>query len=240
MEVEARVPKTIERLTLGWQRLAPPETVPLAGDGVGEPETLKPVSFRWVGDTLRHTGTVVHQMMRRIAEDGLETWKVARVESMKPAYSAALAALGVPEAAVKSAAIRVCEALVSTLGEDRGRWILKGGTAQEAACELPVCGILDNEGVSVRIDRTFIAGEGVRWIIDFKTSSHEDAGLDAFLDNECDRYRGQLDLYRRLFAQWQQRPVRAGLYFPLLRAWRAVGAVTTANSVPGGDLPASV
>jgi ATP-dependent helicase/nuclease subunit A len=109
--------------------------VPLAGDGVGEPETLKPVSFRGVGDTLRHTGTVVHQMMRRIAADGLEKWNVARVESMKPACGATLTAVGVSEAAVKSAAIRVCETLVSTLGEDRGRWILGGGSAQEAACE---------------------------------------------------------------------------------------------------------
>jgi hypothetical protein len=60
-----------------------------------------------------------------------------------------------------------------------------------------------------------------------------------FLDNECERYPGQLELYRRLFAQWELRLVRAGLYFPLLREWREVGAVTTANSATVGGPPAS-
>ena len=238
VDVEARVPKTIERLTLGWQRPAPPAAVATVGDGTEEVEALRPVSFRWVGDTLRHTGTVVHQMMRRIAEDGLEKWSAVRVESMKPAYGAALSALGVPEAAVAGAANRVCEALASALAEERGRWILGSGASHEAACELPVCGVLDGETVSVRVDRTFVDRDGTRWIIDYKTSSHEGAGLDAFLDNERERYRGQLEQYLQLFAQWEQRPVRTGLYFPLLREWREISAATASISVTVA--PASV
>ena len=238
VDVEARVPKTIERLTLGWQRPAPPAAVATVGDGTGDVEAFKPVSFRWVGDTLRHTGTVVHQMMRRIAEDGLERWDAARVESMKPAYDAALLALGVAEAAVPGAANRVCDALASALAEERGRWALGGGASHEAACELPVCGVLDGETVSVRIDRTFVDRDGTRWIIDYKTSSHEGAGLDAFLDNERERYRGQLEQYLQLFAQWEQRPVRTGLYFPLLREWREINAATASTSVTVA--PASV
>ena len=229
-EAAARVPKTIERLTLGWQRPAPPMAAATAGDGAGDVEEFKRVSFRWVRDTLRHSGTVVHQMMRRIAEDGLESWSAARVESMRPAFVAALSALGVPKAAAPDAADRVCEALVSALAEERGRWVLGGGSAGEAACELPVCGVLDGETVSVRIDRTFVDAGGTRWIIDYKTSSHEGAGLDVFLDNERERYRGQLERYRRLFAQWEPRPVRAGLYFPLLREWREIRAATAPNS----------
>src|ERR1039458_1002136 len=50
--------------------------------------------------------------------------RASRVESMKPAYGAALSALGVPEVEVSGDAIRVSEALVAALGEDRGRWIL--------------------------------------------------------------------------------------------------------------------
>jgi hypothetical protein len=177
-------------------------------------------------------------MMRRIAEDGLERWDAARVESMKPAYDAALLALGVAEAAVPGAANRVCDALASALAEERGRWALGGGASHEAACELPVCGVLDGETVSVRIDRTFVDRDGTRWIIDYKTSSHEGAGLDAFLDNERERYRGQLEQYLQLFAQWEQRPVRTGLYFPLLREWREINAATASTSVTVA--PASV
>jgi ATP-dependent exoDNAse (exonuclease V) beta subunit len=74
---------------------------------------------------------------------------------------------------------------------------------------------------SLRIDRSFVDGEGVRWIVDWKTSVHEGGDREAFLDNELERYRGQLERYvHALRAREPDRPVRAGLYFPLLDAWR--------------------
>ena len=80
------------------------------------------------------------------------------------------------------------------------------------------------------IDRTFIDDEGVRWIIDYKTSVHEGADTDAFLNNERERYRAQLERYAALMSasgapqgdllRGAQR-IRLGLYFPLLAGWRA-------------------
>jgi ATP-dependent helicase/nuclease subunit A len=49
---------------------------------------------------------------------------------------------------------------------------------------------------------------------------HEGAGVEAFLDSERERYRAQLDRYARLLARIDARPVRLGLYFPLLSGWR--------------------
>jgi ATP-dependent exoDNAse (exonuclease V) beta subunit len=85
-----------------------------------------------------------------------------------------------------------------------------------------LCGVVDGTIVSVRMDRTFVDDLGVRWIIDYKTSSHEGSGLEAFLDNERERYRGQMELYRRILSGVEQRPVRAALCFPLLDGWREV------------------
>jgi ATP-dependent exoDNAse (exonuclease V) beta subunit len=77
---------------------------------------------------------------------------------------------------------------------------------------------------SLRIDRTFVDGEGVRWIVDWKTSSHEGGDREAFLDNELARYRGQLERYARVMKVFDpDRPLRVGLYFPLLDAWRELG-----------------
>ena len=73
--------------------------------------------------------------------------------------------------------------------------------------------------VSVVVDRTFVDG-GVRWIVDYKTSSHEGAGLDEFLDREQQRYRPQLERYAALIGRLGPEPVRLGLYFPLLSGWR--------------------
>ena len=65
------------------------------------------------------------------------------------------------------------------------------------------------------IDRLFRDAGGERWIVDFKTSRHEGAGVEAFLDEQVRRYEPQLNAYAAGF----HRP-HLGLYFPLLRGWR--------------------
>jgi ATP-dependent exoDNAse (exonuclease V) beta subunit len=66
------------------------------------------------------------------------------------------------------------------------------------------------------IDRAFVADDGVRWIVDYKTSSHEGGDREAFIRSEVERYRPQLRTYRTAFAGLEDRPTRAALYFPLL------------------------
>ena len=41
-----------------------------------------------------------------------------------------------------------------------------------------------------------------------------------FLDCEQQRYRVQLDRYAALMRRIDERPVKLGLYFPLLKGWR--------------------
>ena len=72
----------------------------------------------------------------------------------------------------------------------------------------------------VVIDRSFVDPEGTRWVIDFKTSRHEGGGLESFLEQEMDRYRPQLETYVALARSLGPNSVRAGLYFPLLGAFR--------------------
>ena len=55
------------------------------------------------------------------------------------------------------------------------------------------------------IDRTFIDENGVRWIIDYKTSAHEGSDLENFLEQEKERYREQLERYARLMVQRDDR-----------------------------------
>jgi hypothetical protein len=61
---------------------------------------------------------------------------------------------------------------------------------------------------------------GIRWIVDFKTGSHEGGAVETFLDSEVERYRPQLARYAQLMRGVSAEPVRVGLYFPLLGAWR--------------------
>ena len=113
------------------------------------------------------------------------------------------------------------EALVAVHRDPRGRWILQmaRGDLREHALSgrLPGAG---GEVARVVIDRSFVDEQGVRWVIDYKTSQHIGGGLEEFLDREVERYRSQLQRYAILVKRLGPEPVRLGLYFPLMRAWR--------------------
>jgi hypothetical protein len=74
--------------------------------------------------------------------------------------------------------------------------------------------------VNVIIDRSFIDSEGIRWVIDFKTSSPHGDDLEAFVAAELALYRPQLEKYVALASGLGPEPVRAALYFPRLALFR--------------------
>jgi ATP-dependent exoDNAse (exonuclease V) beta subunit len=114
--------------------------------------------------------------------------------------------------------MRVRQALINTLNDSRGRWILN--RHHEGRSEYALTGVYRGAVVNVVLDRSFVDEDGVRWIIDYKTGHHEGRDLDEFLDREQERYRDQLERYAELMAQFEPRPIRLGLYFPLLCGWR--------------------
>jgi ATP-dependent exoDNAse (exonuclease V) beta subunit len=211
-----RPPRTIQRLPLGFPAPVPPSEVQWAR-AASPPEEAPKITFEWVGDTLRHVGTVLHGCVQQIAREGLENWPPERIRASRARLRALLANAGVAPQELDTAAARVAEALLNCVEDPRARWIL--APHAEHRSEYAITGWLDGRFVSGKIDRTFVDAEGVRWIIDYKTSAHEGAGLAAFLENEKLRYREQLERYARLLALTQTRPIRVGLYFPLLRGW---------------------
>lgn len=203
----------LSRLTLAWRLPEPPEPLPLRPMPHVREEQR---SYLWVGDTLRHVGTVVHGTLQMIGQERLEHWDEARVLASREAHRTALANLGTPPQELDRAVARVEQALLRTLASPRGRWIF--ASRPGARCEYAIAGVLDGEIVHVSVDRTFVDEDGVRWIVDYKTSDHQGGRLDFFLDEEQRRYRDQLERYARLLAP--SGAVRLGLYFPLLDGWR--------------------
>ncbi len=108
---------------------------------------------------------------------------------------------------------RVEQAVAACVASPDGRWLLSDH--EEAGCEVALTALLDNHPHHLVIDRTFVA-DGVRWIVDYKTSAHAGGDLEGFLESEKARYRGQLERYRAGLALTEQRPIRSALYFPLL------------------------
>jgi ATP-dependent helicase/nuclease subunit A len=208
--------KTIRRLPASWR--IPPAAEPVQWKRSGVERAQRPeVAFEWAGGRTRSAGAALHGFLQRIAREGLDAWSEAALRSRSASYRAVLMNLGLPLGDLAWAVERVEWGLLRTLRDPRGRWILDNHT--DAASELPVAGLLDGKLTEAVIDRTFIDENGVRWIIDFKTSVHEGAGLENFLEQEKDRYREQLERYARLMVQRDDRPIRLGLYFPLMGAW---------------------
>src|SRR5690606_19138145 len=181
-------------------------------------EATRP-EFEWAGQPARQIGTVVHRRLQRIALDGLEAWSVETVAASRADIRRELELLGLDRDEAHAAAEAVIDALAHVLADPTGRWILSAH--DDAHSELGLAIDVDGCIEHVRLDRTFVDGDGTRWIVDFKTGTHEGSDVDAFLDAEVERYRGQLERYAKAIAAIDPRPIKAALYFPLLRAFRS-------------------
>lgn len=209
----------LRRLALAWQCPSPPPATGIAVFPVPIATEEGDVEFEWAGDTVRCVGVVVHHYLQRIGRDGLEAWPAARIAGLGRMITRELARQGVARDERAQAGASVSEALSRCLADERGRWILDGHHS-EAVVEWPLAGVDRDQVVHVVLDRSFIDEKGTRWIIDYKTGTHLGQDREGFLDTEQMRYRPQLERYARLLAAREQRPIRLGLYFPLLGGWR--------------------
>lgn len=167
----------------------------------------------------RVIGTLVHAWLERIALDGLASWPPARLATLGQVIRMQLVTQGVPAARLDPCAETVEGCLDRTLRSERGSWLLHGHA--DASCELALSGMVDGELVHAVIDRTFIDEQGVRWIVDYKTS-RPDPGeeLAVFVSREASRYAPQMAVYRQLMVALDGAvPLRVALYFPLAEAW---------------------
>ncbi|MBR9974067.1 MAG: UvrD-helicase domain-containing protein [Bacteroidetes bacterium] len=216
----------------------PPDTIParIPADRATRPAEDGPtVTMAFpagrAGRVARAKGMVVHALLARIGTEGAVFWTSAGTQHREVLLRFLFQDAGV--SSPEDAELRAAEAAVDRmLDDERGRWILEDH--REAECEMALTGVDGEDVVSVRIDRSFITDDNVRWIVDYKTSEHEGAGIDTFLDSQTAWYAPQLRRYARLLGKWDKRPVRAALYFPLLRHWREISLDEQTNELNAG------
>ena len=204
----------IHRVPADWQPPRPPE--PMVAP---PPEEVRSPSYVWAGERARVLGLTVHRWLQEVAENGPDAYSSEHIEALRPRSRRMLQFHGVPADELKSLTADVETALRNTLVDKKGRWTLE--QHEDAASELPLS--LQEEGRtrSLILDRSFVH-QGERWIVDYKTSRHEGADLDAFLDEEERRYAPQLERYRLAMQARESLPIRTALYFPLHSAFREV------------------
>jgi ATP-dependent exoDNAse (exonuclease V) beta subunit len=197
----------------------PPPDVIARGELLPSAAEQDEIEFSWVRQTARRVGTVVHEALERFGRTGLPP--AEDLPRLRTRLESRLTALGVEPDSARAGAERALVALRGTLEDSQGRWLFDPQHT-EAHSELALSGVRGGLLVNAVIDRTFVTDDGTRWVVDFKTSPHEGGDRAAFLDSEALRYTAQLTRYAYLARQLGSQPVRAGLYFPLLAAWREV------------------
>lgn len=190
--------------------------------------------FFWVGREARAIGTAIHHHLQLLANIDVLPDTLPKAE-IEPVVHRQLRNLGFRQNTLEKASATVIRALESTLSDSRGRWILDSHSqarsewALTATIDLDegqhrtsqVSPILQNRRIqSVIIDRTFVDDDGLRWIVDYKTSNAKGLEADAFMDKEQQQYADQLHRYTDIIRRLEERTIRVGLYFPLIQGWR--------------------
>ena len=215
LETPARPERTDVAAFPRLRRMPPDWTPPELPDPVEWTSTQPPAesdtvpTFEWVGEGLRHAGTVAHVFLQRMAANAV----VPDIAAIR----AALAHEGVAQQDLSSLATRVRQALEAAASSPRGKWILTAHAGHRT--EYAIAGVVAGNIVRGTIDRTFVDEDGTRWVIDYKMSHRQGGEIEAFLDEQQRRYRPQLERYASLLEPLGD-PIKLGLYFPLLGSWR--------------------
>jgi ATP-dependent exoDNAse (exonuclease V) beta subunit len=190
-------------------------------------ETQKSIEFNWAGEDARLTGNLVHRILQLIGEQGLEHFSGPEAfGKVAPWCRQQLTCEGVNPSRGEVIMTRISEAINNSLASEKGRWLLEDH--EDARCEYAittVVGSLNEENreaggpnrlqaKNLVLDRTFVDGD-TRWIVDYKTSIHGGGDKEGFLDNEAERYREQLQSYKKAMALTETRPIKTALYFPM-------------------------
>lgn len=217
------LPQQYRRLAASWQLPSPPAAVLQESSEYAEAEDY--IEFSWAGEDARHTGNLVHRLLQMIGEQGMDHWhECGGMASQVGWCRQQLAREGIQNTKAEAIINNTSKAIENCLASEQGSWILSDH--EDAACEYAITAVLDSatddeagtntaRPRSLILDRTFVEN-GVRWIIDYKTSSHGGGDLEGFLKNEEKRYKDQLQAYKNAVGLTESRPIKTALYFPLL------------------------
>lgn len=161
----------------------------VAGDN-SAPEATQ--SAQWEADI----GTLTHRYLEMIADDHLDGWRSDSLPEHRVAMVKWFGRRGHDLSASQRAADEVLSMLQTVLNSETGRWILLPHA--EAGCEIEFATADGEKSQKHAVDRSFV-DQGVRWIIDYKTSKTDWDQADV-ASEQSGYYRSQLERYRQLYA----------------------------------------
>lgn len=210
-------PAKYKRLPADWQ-LPAPEAFHYEIPGSPSEADIPTPKYDWATIQASYVGTVTHRCLSMFGQLGIENWSTERLAELEPHIRRQLCQLGAPQKSLEDAVDKTLLALKTALQSPKLREAMKS-SSKDSRYEWPLETMHEGRPTRRIIDRTYIDSEGIRWIIDFKTSGHEGSDMDNFLTNEKARYKDQLENYARLIRCTEPNPIKLALYFVMLDKW---------------------
>ncbi len=183
---------------------------------------IKP-EFNWAGAQAKAVGIAVHAALQYIAERGLSQWQKPDDAAVTQLMRQSLQQHGISSVYLDKALYRCQKGMADCFNSTRLRWILDELHAEqhnEWALTYQDAGVCKH----MVLDRSFVDADGVRWVVDYKTGTHLEDDVEAWLDQELKRYTidtPQLPNYVQVLQALEpERTIKAALYFPMMDAWR--------------------
>ena len=193
-----------KRLPPDWM---PPVTLHAEKSSVDKHNTIDNVHDNLLE---RKIGDLVHDCLHRLAEGRLQLDAQEEMQTLAASWETELEGLTQEPGDIVKQVLRQLDACRES---DRFEWLINT-PHKDAASELELSDYRRNFRRASVIDRTFVDENGIRWIIDFKSSTPpENTTLDTFLAEQTSTYSAQLSRYASLFRAMGDNEIKTALFF---------------------------
>ncbi|MGI9318192.1 MAG: UvrD-helicase domain-containing protein [bacterium] len=218
-ELELSPECNIERLPSEWRAPTLPDPVQVkVRELESDSDSDVGIEFDWAGEITRISGIVIHRILQHIEQAGWHNWCNQPInDQIKQRWRVGLIRAGISVDELDLALRLVEDAVAGARTDPTAAWIFSP-KHQDVRTEWPITGFVRRKICHCVIDRSFIDEDGTRWVIDFKSSRHEqEQDLEQFMHHERERYRNTMEQYSSLIKALDERPVRKALYYPVLQ-----------------------
>jgi len=182
------------------------------------PDEDAEIEYQWATEVATGVGIVLHDWLQFNGPKVLNT----RIdEGLLKQWRAELLSLRVPNTMLQYAVNRLTVAVENIQSQPEAHFLFHEYAESNNEFTLSTLenGIVNN----YRLDRTFVDDQGIRWIVDYKSTAHNEGDMAEFAAEQVrSRHQAQLEKYGFLFSQVDARPIKLAVYFPLLKqliAW---------------------
>jgi ATP-dependent exoDNAse (exonuclease V) beta subunit len=176
------------------------------------------IVYEWATAVATGVGIVLHDWLQYNSSTVLNT-EIG--PELVQRWRTELLNLRVPDNSIDYAVKRIIAAVKNIQSHREAHFLFRHYPDENNELTLSV---IENGSVNkYRLDRTFVDDRGIRWIVDYKSTAHDNGDEAEFAAEQVrDRHKAQLEKYGFLFRQVDARPIQLAVYFPLLKqliAW---------------------